>query len=125
MAGRPRALPLVRRLLPLLALLAVGLWYFRDAPRDLTLAIDLPAPHEGLAAVRVGLWVAPSQALARRIERFYTPSSPAPAQLRLPIRLAQGSYRAEVTLDYGGRTERFERAFVLERQEQVDLDLRR
>lgn len=111
----------LRRFLPLLVLLGVGLWYFTDAPREVTLAIDLSGRRDGLVALRLEVVRPDDRALARHVEHLYSASHPAPVQQRVPIRLSPGEYEADLVLDYGGRTERVERRFTLEKQEEIPL----
>jgi len=111
------------RLLPLLAIAGVAVWFFRGAPRDLTLVWDLGPRREGLKALRVDVLRLPDRSIARHAEHFWTPERPAPPRVRERVRLAPGEYLADVFLDYGTRTERAERSFELDRQEELRLQL--
>jgi len=119
-SGRPqRRLALLRRTVPLLMLLAGAIWYFRDAPMDVTLAMDLAGRRDQLETLTMDLYRLPERHLARHVERFYSASSPPPPQLRSVVRVQPGEYRAELVFGYaGGRTERLERSFTLERGQQ-------
>ncbi|MGC4114271.1 MAG: hypothetical protein QM765_06570 [Myxococcales bacterium] len=119
--ARPRRFAFFRRTLPLLLLLAGALWYFRDAPRDVTLAMDLAGRRDGLKALRLDLYQLPERARARHVELYYSESAPPAPQLRAPVRLTPGEYEAVVTFDYGARAETLERRFTLERQDEVVL----
>lgn len=117
----PRRLGFLRRVLPLLLLVGVAAWWFQDAPRDFTLAMDLAGRRDGLQQVRLELQYLPGREIARHVELFFTAASPAPTQLRSAMRAPPGEYAAVLVFDYGGRTERVERKFVLERQDEVVL----
>jgi hypothetical protein len=117
----PRRLFFLRRILPLLLILAGGLWYFRDAPRDVVLSMDLAGRRDGLRAVRMDARLLPGHDQVRHVELFYSPSSPPPPLLRVPLRVPPGDYELELFFDYGVRTDRVERQFVLDRQDEVAL----
>ena len=118
---RPR-FRLLRRLLPLAALLAVGIWYFRGAPREVTLVFDLGAKRDGLTSMSVEIVRLPERTLARHVEMLYSPSNPAPARQASPSRLPPGEYEANIALAFGGgRVEQQQRRFALDQQDQVDL----
>jgi len=116
-----RRLFFLRRILPLLIVLAGALWFFRDAPRDVTLAMDLAGRRDGLVALRFELWRLPDRTLARHVELFYSPSSPPPTHLRSVVHIPPGDYRADLAFDFGARVEHLERAFSLDRQEEIVL----
>lgn len=116
-----RRLAFFKRTLPLLLLLAGALWYFRDAPRDVTLAMDLAGRRDGLKALRVDLDQLPERHRASHLELFFSPADPPAPQLRTVVRIPPGEYEAAVVFDYGTRTERLERRFKLESQDEVVL----
>lgn len=116
MAGRSWVL---RRLLPLLVILGVAVWYFRGAPREVTLVYDLAGKRDGLSALKVEIVHWPARPLARHVEFYYSASAPPPPQQRQPTRLAPGDYAAEMVLDYGGRRVRSEQRFSLDRQGEI------
>ena len=120
-AAPRRQFAFLRRTLPLLLLLAAALWYFRDAPRDFTVAMDLAGRRDGLKELRLELVHLPGREVARHVELFYSPSTPAPTQLRSAMRAPPGDYEATLVFDYGGRTERVERRFTFESQDEVVL----
>jgi hypothetical protein len=115
----PRRFRLLRRVVPLLLVGAFAAWYFHDTPRDVALIWDLGARSQGLQVLRVDVLRLPDRALVRHAELFWTSARPAPDKVRQPIRLAPGDYQAELSLDWGARTERLERRFALERQEEI------
>jgi hypothetical protein len=112
---------LLRRVLPLLIVGGIAVVYFRDAPRDLTLVYHLGARRASLVALRVDVRQLPEGVLARHSEFVFSVQSPAPDKVRHTIRLSPGEYQADLSLDYGTRTDRSERRFTLERQDEIDI----
>ncbi len=122
-AGPPRGrrLALLRRTLPLLLLLAAGLWYFKDAPREVTLAMDLAGKRDGLQALRIDLYQLPERIPARHVELYFSAERPPAPQLRTVVRVPPGDYEAALTFDYGAGSQTLERRFTLERQDEIVL----
>jgi hypothetical protein len=116
-----RRLAFLRRTLPLLLLLAGALWYFRGAPRDVTLAMDLAGRRDGLRSLSVDLYQLPERTRARHVEFFYSQDNPPAPQLRTAVRIPPADYQAVVAFHYGDKTETLERRFTLESQDEVVL----
>jgi len=112
---------LVRRLLPLLLVVGIAVWYFRDAPRDLDLVYSLGARQAGLTSLRVDVVRVSDHALARHAEYVYTADRPAPPKVRQSVRLIPGEYEAQLTLGYSAKVDRFERRFTLVREDEIDI----
>lgn len=111
----------LRRILPLLLVLGAAVWYFRTAPRDVTLVFDLTGKRDDLRALKVEVLALPERTVARHLEFYYSPSRPAPPSQRHPLRLVPGEYLADAVLDYGARQVRSEQRFTLEREDEVFL----
>lgn len=112
---------LLRRVLPLLAVVGLAVWYFSTAPREVTVAFDLSGKRDGLRALKVDVLALPERTVARHLEFFYSETRPAPVSQRHVLRLVPGEYLAETLLDYGDRQVRGEQRFELERQDELFL----
>lgn len=118
--GEPsRRTKLLKRVLPLLLVAGAATWFFQDAPQDRILVYDLSG-RPGVTALRVDLRRADG-ALERHVEYRWSERSPAPSQQRQAVRLGAGSYRAEMVVETGPRTETVERTFTLDREEELTL----
>lgn len=132
MTERPDALPeaptagwkqsrLLRRYLPLLVIVGIGVWLLRSQPHQTVFVYELDGRRQGLEALRVDLYALPARQLARHAEFRYSPSRPPPSEQEQKLKLAKGSYELEAAFDYGTRVEKVSRTIVFDREERVTI----
>ncbi len=119
MAEPSRRTKILKRVLPLLLVAGAATWFFQDAPMERVLVYDLSG-RPGVTALRVDLRRADG-VLERHVEYRWSERAPAPSQQRQAVRLARGSYRAELVLEFGPRSEAVERTFTLDREDELTL----
>ncbi len=121
-ANPPGPRRLLRRLLPLLALLAAAAAFFAWAPAQTTLSYELGARREGLCSLQVELFKLPGRELARRAQFLYSAADPAPAAQVHSLRLERGDYEADFDLGAcGGGHQAFKARFHFQGQDWVSV----
>jgi len=113
----------VRRLLPLVAVVVAAAWFLRDVPKETTLVYRLGRRSQELVELRVDLLRLPEKTLARHVEYRFSPTSPAPIAQSHPTRLSEGAYALEATLVYPERTQQVARSFRFSGEERITIDL--
>lgn len=103
------------RRLPILGVLAIGIWLLgREAPHEFDVVYDLAGRVEGLTALEVEIGP-PGDAPLRRA-RFERPAGAGFAtSLSHVVRLAPGDYRACLKFVYADRSEVLERPLTVDR----------
>lgn len=91
------------RLLPLVAIAAVGLWFLSKAPARAELELVLDDRAQGLQSLEVAIALLPDELLVRRVEFFFSESHPAPPVVVVRTRLQEGRrYRVALGLSGAG-----------------------
>ena len=93
------------RLLPLLAIVAVGLWFLGKASGSVELELVLAGRAEGLQSLTVELTLLPDELPVRHAAFFFSARAPAPPVVVLESRLQRGRrYRIDL-MPRGGEGE--------------------
>lgn len=95
----PRPQPRPWRLIPLVALAAVGIWFLMRAPDSVDLELVLGERAQGLGSMEVAIELLPDDLLVRRTTLFFSEDHPAPPLVVVRARLQEGRrYRVALRL---------------------------